>query len=188
MQSVFFEKDLSLVDKVTVEQNSCTIKMLVMDVDGTLTDGALVYGTNDTESKMFSVKDGLILKILSRFNIELVFLTGRKSEVVSRRAADIDAVAVQGIDDKVSALKALFTERNMEPGQCAYIGDDLNDYAAMKLCGFKACPNDAVTEIRELSDYVSPYSGGHGAVRDICEHILRREGIFDKLLEYYGIV
>jgi len=85
-------------------------------------------------------------------------------------------------------MKALFSERKIEPVQCAYIGDDLNDYAAMKLCGFKACPADAVVEIRKLCDYVSPYSGGHGAVRDICEHILRREGIYGKLLEYYGIV
>jgi len=84
-------------------------------------------------------------------------------------------------------LKTLFSERNIEPGQCAYIGDDLNDYAAMKLCGFKACPADAVVEIRELCDYVSPYSGGYGAVRDICEYILKQEGKYNELLAFYGV-
>jgi len=163
------------------------IKLLVCDVDGTLTDGAIVYGNNDTENKTFSVKDGLILKALFRFGIELVFLTGRKSEAVNRRAADLDAVAIQGVDDKATALKILFSERNIESGQCAYIGDDLNDYTAMKLCGFKACPADAVTEIRELCDYVSPYNAGHGAVRDICEYMLRREGKYDDFLAFYGV-
>jgi len=163
------------------------ISILVIDVDGTLTDSNVCYGDNNIELKTFSTKDGAVLKPLSQLGIALIFLTGRKSQAVKRRAADLGAVTIQDVNDKASTLKALFSERNIEPEQCAYIGDDLNDYAAMKLCGFKACPVDAVVEIRELCDYVSPYSGGHGAVRDICEHILRQEGIYGKLLEYYGI-
>ena len=162
------------------------VKILVCDVDGTLTDATIIYSDKDIESKAYSAKDGLVLKVLPHLSIEMIFMTGRKSEAVERRALDLGAKALQGVDDKAAVLRNVLTERGVEPEQCAYIGDDLNDYAAMKLCGFKACPADAVEEIRELSDYVSPYNGGHGAVRDICEHILKREGKYEELLAFYG--
>ena len=163
------------------------IKILILDVDGTLTDGSVYYGDNHVEIKKFGIKDGAVLKPLPKLGIQTVFLTGRDSEASKRRAADLNAVAMQGIEDKKTVLSELLSERNIKYEQCAYIGDDLNDYAAMKMCGFKACPADAVAEIREICDYVSPYSGGHGAVRDICEHILKQEDKYDDFLSVYGV-
>ena len=160
-------------------------KLLILDVDGTLTDASIYYGDNNIEIKAFSAKDGAILKPMRSLGIELVFLTGRESQAVRRRAGDLNATAIQGIDDKAAELHKILAERQVRPEQCAYVGDDLNDYSAMKLCGFKACPADAVMEIRELCDYVSPFNGGHGAVRDICEEILKRDGKYEELLDYY---
>ena len=145
------------------------------------------YGDNYVEIKKFGIKDGAILKPLPKLGIETVFLTGRDSEATKRRAADLNVVAIQGVEDKRAVLSELLTERKIKYEQCAYIGDDLNDYAAMKMCGFKACPADAVVEIREICDYVSPYRGGHGAVRDICEYILKKGDKYDAFLTVYGV-
>ena len=158
------------------------IQLLILDVDGTLTDSSIFYGDNSIEIKAFSTKDGLILKELHRLCIAVILLTGRESEAVRRRASDLGVMAIQGVSNKMTVLRGLLAERGIEPEQCAYIGDDLNDYAAMLICGFKACPADAAAEIREVCDYVSPYSGGHGAARDVCEYILRRDGKYDAFL------
>ena len=161
------------------------ITLLVLDVDGTLTDGALYYGDNNIELKAFNTRDGAILKPLRSLGIDVIFLTGRESEAVKRRASDLGVVAVQGVDDKLTALRELLAQRGVSPGQCAYIGDDLNDYAAMSICGFKACPADAVAEIRGICDYVSQYDGGQGAVREICEEVLRRDGKYEGFIDLY---
>ena len=161
-------------------------KLLILDVDGTLTDGAIYYGSNSTEIKGFNVKDGLILKVLPRLGIAVMLLTGRESEAVNRRASELGATVKQNIDDKLSVVREVTIERGVEPMHCAYIGDDLNDYGAMRPCGFKACPADAADEIREICDYVSPYGGGHGAVRDICEYMLRQVGKYDEFLSLFG--
>ena len=164
------------------------IKLLVLDVDGTLTDGSIVYGSNGMEIKAFSSKDGLMLKNLHLLDISIVLITGRESEAVAHRAADIGAAAFQGVLDKAGALKTILLECGVERENCAYIGDDLNDYSAMMMCGFRACPADAVAEVRAVCDYVSPCSGGHGAVRDICEFMLKREGRYDEYLAIFGVV
>lgn len=163
------------------------IKLIVLDVDGTLTDGTFYYGDSNLELKAFNTKDGAVIIPLGQLNIDVVLLTGRESEAVTRRAADFGATAVQNISDKVGELRKLFTERGISPEQTAYIGDDLNDYAAMKLCGFKACPADAAEEIKEICDYISVKKGGHGAVREICEHLLKKVGRWAELLREYGV-
>jgi 3-deoxy-D-manno-octulosonate 8-phosphate phosphatase (KDO 8-P phosphatase) len=163
------------------------IKLLIIDVDGTMTDGMILYGDNNLEIKAFSTRDGAVLKPLCKLGIDVVFMTGRASEATSRRAADLNVSTVQGVEDKSSALNEMLVEYSLLPEQCAYIGDDLNDFAAMKLCGFKACPADAVAEIRGICDYISPYKGGYGAVRDICEKLLIQEQKHDDFLNYYGV-
>jgi len=160
-----------------------------MDVDGTLTDGKIYMGQDGETFKVFNVKDGYAInEILPKHGIMPVIITSRISKIVENRAKEIGIKLVyQGVKDKLEILKKIAYENAVAFEEIAYIGDDLNDYAAMKLCGFKACPADSVAEIRELCDYVSPYNGGNGAVRDICEYILRQEGKYDELLEYYGI-
>ena len=163
------------------------IKIIILDVDGTLTDGCVYYGDNSIEIKAFDIKDGLILANLPRLGINIIFLTGRESEAVRRRAAELGATAVQGISDKQTVLHDLLSEHCISPEKVAYIGDDLNDYAAMKTCGFKACPSDAAAEIKAICDYISPFTGGNGAVRDICEHMLRKTGKYNEFSAQYGI-
>jgi len=164
------------------------IKLLIVDVDGTLTDGKVYYGDNNLEVKAFNIRDGAALKPLKQIGINVVFLTGRTSEAVEHRAIDLNAIAIQGADDKVTALHGLLDDFDIRPEQCAYIGDDLIDYTAMKLCGFKACPANAVTEIKDICNYVSSYTGGNGAVRDICEYVLRKMGKYSELLKHYGVI
>lgn len=159
------------------------ISLLVCDVDGTLTDGSIILDNSRMESRLFSVKDGLILKILPTLGIPVVFLTGRSSEIVAMRGKELGVQDIlQGIEDKKAVLYSYITAHGISTENVSYIGDDLNDYAAMRSCGHKACPADAVVEIREICDYVSPYKGGHGAVRDICENLLKRENRYNEFL------
>jgi len=163
------------------------ISILVCDVDGTLTDGGVIFGDNG-EAKAFSVKDGLMLKVLPKLGIFVVFLTGRSSKIVEARGKELDIRDIlQNIADKENILLSYIAEHGIDAQNVAYIGDDLNDCAAMKLCGFKACPADAAAEIRKLCDYVSPFNGGHGAVRDICEYILKQNGKYGEFLNLFGI-
>ncbi len=135
---------------------------------------------------MANAKDGLILRQIPALDIEVVFITGRKSDAVVRRAEELGATVMHGIDDKETELYNLLVDRGLSSEQCAYIGDDLNDYSAMKECGFKACPANGAAEIREICSYVSRFHGGDGAVRDICEIILKRDGKYSRFLAMYG--
>lgn len=164
------------------------ISLLVCDVDGTLTNGTVVCGDDETETKAFSVRDGLMLKVLPTFGITVIFLTGRNSNIVKKRGRELGVSDIlQGIDDKEAVLRSYIAQHEINIKNVAYVGDDLNDYAAMTLCGFKACPADAAAEIREICDYVSPLYGGYGAVRDICEHILKKNGMHDEFLKIFHV-
>ncbi|MCL1989840.1 MAG: HAD-IIIA family hydrolase [Defluviitaleaceae bacterium] len=163
-----------------------TIKLIVLDVDGTLTDGSICYGSNEIEMKSFNVKDGAVLKPLSKLGISVIFLTGRESEITARRAKELNIKAIQGVSNKKGVLTEYISEHGIKQEEILYIGDDINDYAAMKLCSFKACPADAVNEIRNICDYTSPLAGGQGAVRDIIEMMLRKHNKWNDFLDLYG--
>ena len=136
------------------------IKYLVIDVDGTLTDGVVYIGNQGELCKGFFVKDGLGIKKIMEIGVCPVILTARESEIVVQRCQELGIQQIyQGVKDKKRALQKI-------------IADDLNDYEAMQLAGLKACPADAVTEIVEICDFVSDYNGGRGAVRQLCELIL----------------
>ncbi|GHS96368.1 acylneuraminate cytidylyltransferase [Synergistales bacterium] len=158
-----------LTDKTRVE-----IKMLLTDCDGTLTDGGMYYSKDGDVMKKFNTRDGVGLRLLKDHGIITGIITGENSEIVRKRGEKlgVDEILL-GVSDKVRAIKSLSDKYNIGLPEIAYIGDDLNDYDAIRLCGFKACPADAAMEIRELCDYVSSLVGGHGAVRDVCEQILR---------------
>jgi len=161
------------------------IKLIVIDVDGTITDGSIVYGNEDIETKAFSVKDGLILKHMPIFGIDILFLTGRSSGAMKRRAADLKCALIENAENKEELLRDFISDRGLTWIDTAYIGDDLNDYRAMKLCGFRACPANGVEKIKEICDYISPRIGGDGAVRDICEVILKEQGLWERFIEYW---
>lgn len=151
------------------------IKMLVMDVDGTLTDGCIYMGSDGEAMKAFNCQDGYaIAQILPRAGITPVIITGRSSRIVANRAAELKIVHLhQGVADKLPKLQELAAQLGVCREEIAYIGDDLNDLECMKFCGFTGCPGDAVPEIREIVDFVSTRNGGRGAVREFVDRICR---------------
>jgi 3-deoxy-D-manno-octulosonate 8-phosphate phosphatase (KDO 8-P phosphatase) len=151
------------------------ITILILDVDGTLTDGKIYISADGELMKVFSAKDGYgIIYILPTLGVTPVIVTGRESRIVLNRARELGITEVyQNVMDKAAKLQELSEKYGCGLEAFAYIGDDMNDYEAMSLCGFKACPADAVAEIKAIADYIAPHPGGHGAVRDVCEELLR---------------
>jgi 3-deoxy-D-manno-octulosonate 8-phosphate phosphatase (KDO 8-P phosphatase) len=150
------------------------IKLLILDVDGVMTDGRIIIDDAGLESKQFDVRDGHGLKMLMRCGIDVVLLTGRKSRVVDHRAADLGITEVhQGIWNKREVFEEITKRRNLSPEETAYVGDDVVDVPLLKRVGFGVAVADACPEATGVADYVTEHSGGRGAVREVCEMILR---------------
>lgn len=152
------------------------IKLLIMDVDGTLTDGRIYIGANGEVMKAFDVKDGYaIYHMLPAHNVIPVIITGRSSEIVQARARELKIAELhQGISDKLSKLKDVAAKYQASPEEIAYIGDDLNDLDCIRYCGCTACPADAIDEVLQEVGYICQHSGGRGAVREFVEHFLQK--------------
>ncbi|MEH7303101.1 KdsC family phosphatase [Neobacillus drentensis] len=149
------------------------IKMLVMDVDGTLTDGKIYVGDNGEVFKAFNVKDGYRLINIEKYNIIPVIITGKRSEILAKRAAELRIEEVhQGIEDKLAVLDGVINRYQLTYENVAYIGDDINDIDCMKVCYLKACPADAISEVLGIVDYVCKSNGGNGAVRELIDLII----------------
>ena len=151
------------------------IKMLVMDVDGTLTDGCIYIGCEGEMMKAFNVQDGYaIAHILPQKGIVPVIITGRNSKIVECRAAELKISHLyQGIADKLPKLQSVAAELGVSAAEIAYIGDDLNDIDCIRYCGFTGCPADAVLEVQDKVDFVCSRNGGRGAVREFVDVIDR---------------
>lgn len=149
------------------------IKMLVMDVDGTLTDGHIYVSAEGEAMKAFHVQDGYaIAHILPELGIVPVIITGRSSQIVEKRAAELKIQHLhQGVGDKLSKLKEVADQLAICAEQIAYIGDDLNDLDCIRYCGYTACPADAVPEVLATVNYVCKRDGGRGAVREFIERL-----------------
>ena len=159
-----------------MENKNCRIKVFVMDVDGTMTDGKIYMGHHGEEFKAFNIKDGYgVHEILPRFGIKTVILTGRKSDIVDNRAEELEIDYVfQNVKDKKAALLDFTEEFGCALSQVAYIGDDMIDISAMQLCGFKGSPADAALEVKSICDFVSEKKGGDGAVRDFIDWLVNK--------------
>jgi len=146
------------------------IRLLVMDVDGVMTDGKITYTSDGQELKSFNIKDGLGIKRAQASGIETAIITGRTSPMVERRARELGiAHLVQGRDDKLAALSDLVGQMNLSLDQVAYIGDDLPDLTAIESVRLGACPADAATEVKSKANWVSTRAGGNGCVRELCD-------------------
>lgn len=155
------------------------IKLLALDVDGILTDGRIYYGNNGEELKAFNIKDGLGIKLLQSAGVTVAIITGRKSTMVDRRANELGiSEVVQGREDKLDALEELCQRHNLSLAECAYMGDDLPDLAAINSAGLGLTVADATPTVRSAAQWCSTLNGGEGAVREACEFIL---GAKDKL-------
>ena len=150
------------------------IKMLVMDVDGTLTDGHIYISAAGEMMKAFHVQDGYaIAHILPVKGIIPVIITGRSSKIVERRAAELKISHLhQGISDKLSKLKEVAADLGITADEIAYIGDDVNDLECIEFCGLTACPADAVPSVCVAVDYICHRDGGRGAVREFVDHFI----------------
>ncbi|OFL26650.1 MULTISPECIES: HAD family hydrolase [Fusobacterium] len=163
------------------------IKILVLDVDGTLTDGKIYVDDKDNSFKAFNVKDGFALVNWLKLGGEVAILTGKKSNIVEKRAKELGIkYIIQGSKNKKQDLKNLLKELNITFENVAYMGDDLNDLGVMKSVGFSACPKDSVQEVLEITNFISSKNGGDGAVREFLEHIMKKNGMWKKILEKYS--
>ena len=146
------------------------IRLLVMDVDGIMTDGKITYTSDGQELKSFNIKDGLGIKRAQASGIETAIITGRTSPMVERRARELGiAHLVQGREDKLAALSDLVDQMNLSLDRVAYIGDDLPDLTAIESVRLGACPADAATEVKSKANWVSTRGGGDGCVRELCD-------------------
>ncbi len=167
-------------------QKAAAIRLAVFDVDGVLTDGRLILGNNGNEYKSFHVHDGLGLVMLKRAGFLVAVISARQSEIVSDRMATLGIEYVyQGQDDKARAFQGLMGELGVEPGQAAFTGDDLIDLPAMAAAGFSIAVSDAHPFVREHADWVTKSRGGRGAVREVCELLLKAHGRLDDLYREY---
>jgi len=153
------------------------IELIILDVDGTLTDGSIIYSNSGDELKKFDVKDGLaVASWTKKMGKKAAIITGRKSELVQRRANELGITHLyQGYDNKDEILEKILKEENLTWEQTAAIGDDLNDYKMLKKVGLSFCVGDAVNDIQSLVNIVCKKNGGEGAVREMIEYIIKED-------------
>ncbi|MHB9023888.1 MAG: KdsC family phosphatase [Armatimonadota bacterium] len=168
-----------------VDKRLAAIKLLACDVDGVLTDGSIIYGSRNLEVKIFNIKDGLALKVAAWSGFPVVWLTGRSSDAVAHRAAELDVQLFQGANDKDLGLRMIADARGLSLQEIAYIGDDLNDLPALRICGLPCAVADSAPEVLAIAAYVTKATGGSGAIREVLEYILRGQGRWDADVENY---
>ncbi len=159
---------------------------LIFDVDGVFTNGRLLYGAEGEQWKVFNVRDGLGLRLAQRAGLKIGILTGRGNAALDFRARELDIDAViQERSDKDAAFAELLIEQSTAPERIAYMGDDLLDLPVMRRCAISFAPSDAVSEVRDRADRVLASPGGGGAVRELCELILRARGDWERLVAHW---
>lgn len=162
------------------------VKLLVLDVDGVLTDGKLYYGGEGQEFKSFHTKDGLGINLARYAGIKTAIISGRHSPAVEKRAKELNIDAVYlGVHDKVDVLQEILVKFEMTLEEVCYIGDDVNDLPIMQKVGFPAAPQNAVSYVKQTAKFVAKANGGEGAVREVIDHILARSYDYESLLEDY---
>ena len=162
------------------------IKLLLLDVDGILTDGTIVYTHEGNEIKAFHTRDGLGIRLLQEAGVEVGLITARQSEAVTRRAQDLGMKHVfQKTRNKLAVYEQLTKELDLQTSEVGYMGDDWLDLALLVRVGFSATVADAVAEVREVVHYTTRRKGGRGAVREVCDLILDAKGMHGTLLEKY---
>ena len=168
----------------SLQQRCAAIDLLVLDVDGVLTAGGIVYADNGVELKTFHVRDGSALKIWQQASKRAAAITGRSSPVVQVRAAELGLEpVVQGAADKLVAYRQILALTATRPEQVAYIGDDLPDLPVLRHCGLAVAVADACAEVRAVAHYVTRAGGGRGAVREAVELVLRCQGAWQQVVE-----
>ncbi len=171
---------------MNLAERCARIEMLVLDVDGVLTDGCIRYTDQGAEIKAFHARDGSGLKLWTTLGKKAGIITGRRSVIVQRRADELGIQAVtQGADDKQAALALMLKAQGVTPEQACAIGDDIVDLPLLRTCGLAVAVADACPEAKEDADYVTQAAGGRGAVREVIEWILRAQGSWQTIVARY---
>lgn len=162
------------------------VKLIALDVDGTLTDGTLLYSDDGVQAKAFHVADGLGIVMAQAIGLKIAVISGRSSRTVERRMTELKVTdLVQNCGDKAAALKNLLAKYDLNPNESAYVGDDINDLPAFSSVGVKIAVANAEGALKAQADWITPRSGGQGAVRDAINEILRRQGRLDEAVQAY---
>ncbi len=163
------------------------IKMIVLDLDGVMTDGRTYINTDGVESKAFDIRDGFGIVMAKHAGLKFGIITGLMSSIAEKRAEMLGIEEVhQGFVDKDVVLRGILDRNGFEADEVAYMGDDLFDIPAMKLAGLSAAPVDAQPEVKEIADWVSERGGGRGAVRDLIELVMKAKGIWEETYRMYA--
>ena len=163
------------------------VRLMGFDIDGVMTDGRLYFSPHGDELKAFFTRDGLGLKMLAKSGIKLAIITGRSSEIVAQRAANLGIdLVLQGVENKKAAMAELLERQGLSFADAGYMGDDVVDLGVMRACGFAATVPDGHALVRRQADYVAAAPAGGGAVREVCELILRAQGRLDGILASYA--
>jgi 3-deoxy-D-manno-octulosonate 8-phosphate phosphatase (KDO 8-P phosphatase) len=169
-----------------IDARAARLRLLLFDVDGVLTDGSVAISDDGSESKSFSIRDGAALVWARREGLKVGWLSGRHSGATARRAAELGiSMTVQGAEDKSAAYAEILRANGLGHEDVAYMGDDLLDLAVIARVGLSAAPADAVDEVRGRAHWVSAHRGGHGAVREFIELVLRARGRWAPLVAAY---
>lgn len=170
------------------EQRLKPIKLLILDVDGVMTDGRIIYDANGVESKFFNVKDGHGIKMLQRSGVQVGIISGRESMVVTNRAAELGITIVyQRALDKLGPYEEVLKTTGLQDHEVAYMGDDILDVPVMRRVGFAAAPADAVADVLPHVHFVTRNRGGWGAVREVCDFLLKVQGTWDEVTARYDL-
>jgi 3-deoxy-D-manno-octulosonate 8-phosphate phosphatase (KDO 8-P phosphatase) len=171
-----------------MEERLKKIKLLILDVDGVMTDGRIIFDSNGVESKFFNVKDGHGIKMLQRTGIEIGIISGRESQVVANRAVELGITQVyQKSLDKLVPYRQMLEATGLSDEQVAFMGDDVIDIPLLKRVGFASAPADAVAEVLPFAHFVAKNRGGWGAVREVCDLILKVQGNWDTVTSRYYV-
>lgn len=158
-----------------VRQRMRGVRLAIFDVDGVLTDGTLYFGPRGEAMKAFNIQDGNGLKLLQKAGVDTAILSGRKSAAVAKRARELAiAHVIQGTgDDKIPQFERLLGKLGLRGEQCSFMGDDIQDLAVMRRCGLAVAPSNAMESVKQAAHYVTRAHGGRGAVRELCDLVIR---------------
>lgn len=172
----------------TIKAIAANIRCLILDLDGVMTDGRLHFGPEGELFKAFTVYDGLGLKLLQQSGVEIGVITASKTPIVDRRFETLGIEHVyQGQLNKIEAFENLLSKLGLDYNQVAYVGDDWPDLPLIQRAGLGITVANAISAVKAEANWVTEASGGHGAVREICDLILEAQGTLSKVLEFYGV-
>jgi 3-deoxy-D-manno-octulosonate 8-phosphate phosphatase (KDO 8-P phosphatase) len=180
------EQDSMTFSKTAAAENLQAVKAVILDVDGVLTDGGIYYDPAGREIKRFHVADGLGMELLRHAGIRVVILSGRVAEAITRRAAELRVTdCYQGVRDKKAQIEKLRQQWQLKAEELLYVGDDLNDLPAFEAVGVRVAVANADAMLKAQAHYVTKATGGNGAVREVCEWLLKARGDWEKAVEAY---